>query len=81
MQSVIWNGNAQQELRDTEHKMKRTHKIQNWSQGSVFGTENKASWFNSQHMRQTVLFLWSVQTSSQVRTVEKRSKGIQGKGH
>jgi len=62
-------------------RIQGTHKIQNWTQGSAFGTENKESWFNSQHMRQTVFHLRSVQTSSQVRTVDKRSKVIQGQRH
>jgi len=57
------------------------HKIQNWTEGSAFGRENKESWFNSKHMRQTVFLLRSVQTGSQVRTVDKRSKGTQGQGH
>ena len=64
--------------------MKRIHgmcKIQNWTQGSGFGTENKESQFNSQHLRQTVSLLQNVQTSSQVRTVDERSKGTQGQGH
>jgi len=39
------------------------------------------SWFNSQHIIQTVSLLQSVQTSSQVHTVEKLSKGIEWQGH